>query len=467
MRHPLRQLLADVLLLCLVRLAAPYRPELPTGGLKDSVAQKQAAVDVSGHVVMARVDVAESDEQTPDPAQSSEWCASIYAGGSTCAVPALDQLTAGSQTTFPLVSINPAVNVPQNLAAGDNWAVKYSSTFGVTTAGEYLFRVVTHDKDSVELHIDGAPALTGTCVTLAISKYVHLTPGSHNASLVYGTQGVTGNVSLSYLGPDTGDDCFKPITGHCFLTGPPTPAPPQPTPAPPTTYTTTIYTTAVATTTSTPVQPTGTNVCFSIYYSSEYKKCVIPNTMGLLKQFQQPVADINVALQQGSPAGSFETYLRISKAGDYVFQLSLDGNSSGTLWIDGHEVVVCRCCKEKRSGSKHFSAGRHHMSVLATGDGSNDRVRLSYQGPDTTSNLVPVPSSAYEEGVQCCDLRSLYTPLPGSFPFTAAIQNASGSGLLQPYQFSRVPPLHHHDSRHRRQRQQQQQHGDEQHLLGF
>lgn len=165
-----------------------------------------------------------------------------------------------------------------------------------------------------------------------------------------------------------------------------------------------------------------------MYYSTSSDYCELPNVMSLEKANEDIVQDISVPTQIGRRwVGLFETYFHIDSAGTYTFKVSHPKQSSSSLWVDGHRIAECQCC-EGRAGSRQLGTGNHHVMLLFTGDGQNDRIDVSYEGADTSSAMIRLPQKKFKPGVVCCYRNSNHGKMFGT---TTVTTTAKPSGYLE------------------------------------
>jgi len=190
------------------------------------------------------------------------------------------------------------------------------------------------------------------------------------------------------------------------------------------------------------------------YYGGSATACTLPNPLALPTAQVMPVTDMSCPVTANTHnVYLFESYLACSGGGVYHIHVDLDpaSTSSASVWIDGQLMAQCTCCVTV-VGSHVLNAGNHHMSVLMSGDGNNDKVTVSYQGADTGGKLMEVPCTAWAPGVKCCDTRPTTTTTPKPCPVALV---AVHSGNLLEIEGSEAEEDHSHGRRKQREGQEQ------------
>jgi len=96
-------------------------------------------------------------------------------------------------------------------------------------------------------------------------------------------------------------------------------------------------------------------------------------------------------------AARFTGLLYIASGGAYTFQIDKWHADSAALAINGQTVFSSKCGINSPKAKLSLPAGVHEVVVIFTDDGWQDKLVLSYQGPDTDDLLTVVPQSRFTE----------------------------------------------------------------------
>jgi len=281
------------------------------------------------------------------------------------------------------------------LAQGDNYAVRWTGQVIITVSGQYEFW--TTSDDGSRLTIDGTKVVDndGLHGMQTRSGKIVLSAGMHALLLEFFEKAGGAGMMLKYQGPDTdGQTVVVPTNALWHGDVGPTPAP---TPAPATTTTTT----STATTTTVP----GAGLMAEVFYFSQGAS--IPDFTNRVPAMARVDLQVNYAatgqtwpgLAQGDNyAVRWTGQVIITVSGQYEFWTTSDDGSR--LTIDGTKVVDNDGLHgmQTRSGKIVLSAGMHALLLEFFEKAGGAGMMLKYQGPDTDSQTVVVPTNALWHG---------------------------------------------------------------------
>jgi len=96
-------------------------------------------------------------------------------------------------------------------------------------------------------------------------------------------------------------------------------------------------------------------------------------------------------------AARFTGLLYIASGGAYTFQIDKWHADSAALRIGNRSVFSSKCGDNSPKAKLSLLTGVHEVVVTFTDDGWQDKLVLSYQGPDTDGLLTVVPQSRFTE----------------------------------------------------------------------
>jgi hypothetical protein len=160
-----------------------------------------------GQIIVQEVALA-LEGQTTTPAPSGNVLLEMTNAGVNCGeVPNLE-----SQTMVHLVNLS-SINVPRSsnnnpkifgYQTGNNWVARFTAALSVCVGGWYDLSLSLGSADTAALIIDGVEvARSGCSWSFPITATVELDSGLHTLQVIYGDDGWTDEVVLSYKGPDS------------------------------------------------------------------------------------------------------------------------------------------------------------------------------------------------------------------------------------------------------------------------